>query len=205
MDTFYMLIEKGGLIMIPILFCSLISVTIIIERAVALKKSRIIPSKLLSMLKDFSDTNKKSILDYCNSKEKPFSKIVKKLLLNSNLNHTEAAEVIKVTGKQETACLDKGLFLLELVAAITPLMGLLGTVLGMIDVFDTIANQGVGQAEALSAGISKALLTTVAGLSVAIPSLAAFSLFSKKVDGLVSQMDRHITVLHSKIYGIKVE
>ncbi len=191
--------------MVPILLCSLISLTIIIERFIALRRARVIAPKLSALLEDFSDTTKQSIIDYCDSKQNPFSRIVKKLLLNAHLNHTEAAEIIKVTGKQETACLDRGLFLLELVAAITPLMGLLGTVLGMIDVFDTIANQGVGQAQALSAGISKALLTTVAGLSVAIPSLAAFSLFSKKVDNLIFLMDRHITILHSKIYGIKVE
>ena len=133
------------------------------------------------------------------------SSVVKKVVNNAHLPSDQTVELIKVTGRQATSGLDRGLFLLELIAAITPLMGLLGTVLGMIEVFDTIAQQGVGQAGALSAGISKALITTVAGLTVAIPTLAAFTLLARKAERLTEEIDRHVTFLFGKIYGIQID
>jgi biopolymer transport protein ExbB len=205
MDTFITLMNKGGYVMIPIFVCSLLALTVVIERLFALRRNRIIPPALISLIRQFSKNNKTPITEYCDSHTNPFTSIVKKLISNSNLPHTEAVEIIKVIGRQETKGLDSGLFLLELIAAITPLMGLLGTVLGMIDVFDTIAKLGVGQAEALSAGISKALITTVAGLSVAIPTLAAYSLLSRKVERLIAEIDRYITNLYGKLYGIHIE
>ncbi|MEW6536507.1 MAG: MotA/TolQ/ExbB proton channel family protein [Candidatus Auribacterota bacterium] len=206
MESFITLIQKGGFIMIPILLCSLLTLTIILERMAMLRQSRLIPSELVKRIQSFSLEKKDSLIDYCaHHANIPLVTIVKTMVVNAGLPHQESVELIKATGRQQAKSLDKGLFMLELIAAVTPLMGLLGTVLGMIDVFDTIVKMGVGQAEHLSAGISKALITTVAGLIVAIPSLAAYSMLSRKVEGLVALMDRHVTDLHGKIYGIHIE
>lgn len=206
MEELISLIQQGGFVMIPILFCSLLGVTIIIERFFALRTRRLIPGEMVKLIGDFSLEKKDAFLARCTQYRKnPLAVISKVIVQNSDLSHHEGVELLRATGRQETVSLDRGLFLLELIAAITPLLGLLGTVLGMIDIFDTISQIGVGQAEALSAGISKALITTVAGLTVAIPALAAHSLFSRKVDGIVAAMDRHVTLLHGKIYGIEVE
>ncbi len=205
MDPFLSLMQKGGLTMVPILLCSLIALTIIIERLVTLRRSKVIPSRLLYMLQDFTKTNTKPILDYCNIHKNPFSSIVKTLIMNSHLTNEETTELIKITGRQETDNLDRGLFMLELIANVAPLLGLLGTVLGMIDIFDIISHGNIGQAQALSAGIAKALITTVAGLVVGIPALAAYTLFTRKVDRIVAEMDKQITYLHSKIYDIRIQ
>ncbi|MDP7639362.1 MAG: MotA/TolQ/ExbB proton channel family protein, partial [Candidatus Hydrogenedentes bacterium] len=84
--------------------------------------------------------------------------------------------------------LERGLTLLEIVAGISPLIGLLGTVLGMVTVFDAITAEGIGNPQVLSNGISKALVTTVAGLCIAIPSLAFHSYFSRRVESLAMEM-----------------
>ena len=97
--------------------------------------------------------------------------------------------------------LDRGLIVLEIVAGISPLIGLLGTVLGMVTVFDAIAVQGLGNAQVLSEGISKALVTTVGGLCVAIPALAFHSIFSRRVESLAVEMHDLATGFLSKLYG----
>ncbi|MCB1194996.1 MotA/TolQ/ExbB proton channel family protein [bacterium] len=205
MSSLFTMIEQGGFIMIPIMFCSILAVTVVIERIIALRKSKIIPQTLITHIDHFTVSNKGPILALCTKLKTPFSIITKKLLTNDHLAHETAADLVKISGRQETKGLDRGLFLLELIAAITPLMGLLGTVLGMIEIFSTISQGGIGQAEALSGGISKALITTVAGLSVAIPTLAAYTLLSRKVEALTGEIDRQITTLYGKIYGINIE
>ena len=205
MNFLIKLVIQGGYIMVPIMLCSLISLTIVLERLAFLKKTKKVPSKLVKMIKNYSEEKVRDIIDFCKKDKSPLSEIVKKIILNRHLSHHEATEIIQVTGRQETECFDRGLFLLELISAITPLMGLLGTVLGMIQVFDTISKVGSGQADALSAGISKALITTVAGLIVAIPSLAFFTLLNRKAERLTAEIDRQVTYLHSKIYGIKMD
>ena len=89
---------------------------------------------------------------------------------------------------------------LEIVAGISPLLGLLGTVLGMVDVFDVISVLGLGQATALSKGISEALVTTITGLSIAIPTLAAHNYLSKAVENRVIELERQITIMLNKLY-----
>ncbi|MDX9702337.1 MAG: MotA/TolQ/ExbB proton channel family protein [Candidatus Auribacterota bacterium] len=205
MDALHTLIQKGGYIMYPILFCSLLSLTVILERLFSLTRFRVAPAKLRNMIQNYSSSDSDSLIAYCDKHKNPMASVIRKLINNAHLSSDQTAELIKVTGRQETSGLDRGLFLLELIASITPLMGLLGTVLGMIEVFDTIAMQGVGQAGALSAGISKALITTVAGLSVAIPTLAAYTLLSRKAERLTDEIDRHTTVLFGKIYGIQTD
>ena len=90
---------------------------------------------------------------------------------------------------------------LEIITAITPLLGLLGTVLGMSQVFDVISEVGLGQTKAFSGGIAQALRTTIIGLGVAIPSLIAYSFFDRKVDNLVLEMEKHSMSLLNKIYS----
>lgn len=205
METFFKLIKDGGFTMIPIIFCSLLSLTIIIERALALRYGRIIPRKLVTLVAQFSKDQTSQIMEYCTKHITPFSSLVKKVIVNSNLPNAEVVELIKVSGRQETKGLDRGLFLLELIAGIAPLLGLLGTVLGMLDIFKVISKVGIGQAQALSSGISKALITTIAGLIVAIPTLTAHSVLVRKVDGVIDEIDRLITNLYGKLYGIRIE
>lgn len=112
-------------------------------------------------------------------------------------------ELIEDQGRQEMRKLGKGLGILETVAAIAPLMGLVGTVLGMIKVFGVIKEQGVGQAAALSGGISEALLTTVTGLFIGIPALIFYNYFSHKAENFVLDIEKHSGVLIKKLHRLK--
>ena len=111
----------------------------------------------------------------------------------------EVKEAIVDQGRQEARTLERGLGVLETVAGIAPLMGLLGTVLGMIRVFDVISRQGLGQTQSLSGGISEALITTVAGLSIAIPTLVAYNYFTHKVEDLVLEIEKYSAQILNKV------
>lgn len=105
-------------------------------------------------------------------------------------------------GRQAAAVLARGLIVLEVVAAIAPLLGLLGTVLGMVDVFNEITAEGLGQPGQLSSGIKEALYTTVAGLCIGIPALAAHTYFRHKAETLSLEMERFSVRLLSNLYGL---
>jgi biopolymer transport protein ExbB len=122
---------------------------------------------------------------------------------NSILDKNEIKELIEDQGRQEIRKLQKGLGVLETVAVLAPLMGFLGTVLGMIKVFDVIQKQGVGQAAALSGGISEALLTTVTGLFIGIPALIFYNYFSHKAENFVLDIEKHSGDLIKKLHRIK--
>ena len=102
-------------------------------------------------------------------------------------------------GRREAKRIEKGLVPLEAIAGVAPLLGLLGTVVGMIRVFRVIALVGAGNANALSGGISEALITTAVGLSVAIPALAAYHFFSSRSGEIVSDMEHHASLLIAKL------
>jgi biopolymer transport protein ExbB len=99
--------------------------------------------------------------------------------------------------------LERGLVGLETVAGISPLLGLLGTVVGMIKVFTVISQQGIGQATTLSGGISEALITTAVGLSIGIPSLVAFNYFTNRAENLVLDIEKHCNTLLKQLRKIQ--
>jgi biopolymer transport protein ExbB len=122
------------------------------------------------------------------------------------LSREEKVLDIQATGRQEAQVLERMLVVLEIITAITPLLGLLGTVLGMSRVFDVIAEVGLGETKAFSSGIAQALRTTIVGLGVAIPSLIAYTSFDKKVDSMILEMEKYSMLLLNKIYSVeKVE
>jgi len=108
---------------------------------------------------------------------------------------------MRTAGRTQVDRLERGLTVLEIVAAVSPLIGLLGTVLGMVAVFNAITAEGLGNPQILSAGISQALVTTVAGLTVAIPALAFHSLLTKRVDMYAVEMQDRATTFIFKMHG----
>ena len=135
----------------------------------------------------------------CQKNQGPFAHIVQIGLENMNLPNGELTSLVSEQGRQEARSLEKGLVILETVAGIAPLLGLLGTVLGMIKVFTVVSQQGVGQAQALSGGISEALLTTVAGLSIGIPALVVFNYFTNKAENLMMDIEKFTSKLLRKL------
>ncbi len=191
----------GGPIMVPIFICSVIALAVILERMVSLRRSRIMRSELIEVIEAVrGPEDLQVIFNRCNVIQGPFSNIIKRTISNTHLSREEKVLDIQATGRQEARALERMLVVLEIITAITPLLGLLGTVLGMSQVFDVISEVGLGQTKAFSGGIAQALRTTIIGLGVAIPSLIAYTSFDRKVDNLILEMEKYSMSLLNKIY-----
>lgn len=192
-ETLHM-IRQGGWIMFPLGICSIVALTIIIERALALRHSRVIDPITLRIINDYEgEASATPSIIACQRCSGVFASILAEVIRNRRLDHAQAVESLRAVGRTQVGRLERGLTVLEIVAGISPLLGLLGTVLGLVQVFDAITARGLGDPQILSSGISKALVTTVAGLMIAIPALAFYSLFSKRVDELATEMQDRAT------------
>lgn len=193
---------SGGWLMIPIVACSIISLAIIGERFWSLNNEKIIPNDLLSSVWQIHKANQ---LDASRIQTLAVSSPLGRVLAAGILNQTHGREIMKEsleeTGRQVAHELERFLNTLGTIASITPLLGLLGTVIGMIDVFAAITTSGVGDPGPLADGISKALITTATGLSVAIPSLIFYRFFRGKVDELVIKMEDEALRLVEMMHG----
>ena len=185
---------KGGPMMIPIVFCSLVALTVVIERLVSLRRAKVLPPPFVRGLKQVleeSEGDKRKALDYCALHTNPLANVfvagIKRLGGPLQLLEKRVQEA----GEREVQRLRKYLRLLSVIASITPLMGLLGTIFGMIRAFQTVATSAetLGKAELLATGIYEAMITTAAGLLVAIPVLISYHWISAKIDHLVTEMD----------------
>ena len=196
--------ERGGIMMYPLILSSILAIAIIIERSLILRGKRIIIPEIINVIEKFNSLSDISFAKSIFSKYKgPLSNLMTTGLENSDLERYEIKEVIEDQGRQEVRQLERGLIILETIAVISPLMGLLGTVLGMIKVFGVIKEQGIGQAAALSGGISEALITTVTGLFIGIFTLIFYNYFTKKAENFVLDIEKHCNYLIHKIHTFK--
>ncbi len=192
----------GGPIMIPLFICSVLALAVILERAINIRKNRIIRPEIVDVINAIRGPDDIQIVfARCNAIKGPFSNIIKRAISNTHLSREEKVLDIQAAGRQEARALERMLIVLEVITAIAPLLGLLGTVLGMSQVFDVISEVGLGQTKAFSGGIAQALRTTIIGLSVAIPSLIAYSSFDRKVDNLILEMEKYSMLLLNKLYS----
>ena len=198
------LIRAGGFLMWPILACSVISMAIIAERFWSLRESKIVPVNLVANVwqwhkSDQLDAKRIQALRV----NSPLGMILAAGLLNRKHSREIMKESIEEVGRLVAHSLERFLNTLGTISSITPLLGLLGTVIGMIKVFTVITSQGIGDPSVLSEGISEALLTTAAGLSVAIPSLMFYRYFRGKVDDLVVTMEQEALKMVEVMHGIR--
>lgn len=174
----------GGPLMIPIALCSVIALAYIVERWVRLSSAALGNSRLARRLtQQVMETGAEAGLDICREGRKPLLRILGAGLGRSDGSHAESEQAAEDAGRRELARLSSGLRPLMVVATIAPLLGLLGTVWGMIEAFGNIASEdGLGSPELLAGGISQALVTTAAGLAVAIPTQAFYYYFRARID-----------------------
>ena len=185
-------IQQGGAVMYILLGISVLSLTIIFERSWSLRRSVVIPLAEVKLVeKAVRDGDVKQAMQTCQSHNTAMSRILWVALANRGVRRSVMKEILEESGRQEVAHLDRFIGILGVIAAIAPLLGLLGTVIGMIEVFQQISLVGVGKADVLAGGISKALNTTAFGLSVAIPSIVAYRIFEARVDGFVVEIEQH--------------
>ena len=184
------IILAGGWLMAPILLCSTLSVAIIIERFWTLRTSNVTPNGLGATVEDWAarDELDQRHLNQLRA-ESPLGRIYAVALINRKRSREVIKETVEDTGRHVVHELERFLNTLGTIAGISPLLGLLGTVIGMIKVFSTIMVSGVGDANVLAGGISQALITTAAGLTVAIPSYFFYRFFRGMVAEYVISME----------------
>ena len=200
MQEAWLMLQRGGIIMIPLILCSVVVVAIIIERSIVLRKKKILIPEIINIIETINKPEDIHLaISICQKNKGAFANIVQLGLENKDLPKFELKELITDQGRQEARSLVKGLVALETIAGIAPLLGLLGTVLGMIKVFTVISQQGLGQTQALSGGISEALITTVAGLSIGIPSLVVYNYFFFFVLNLIMDIEKFTSQLLRKL------
>jgi biopolymer transport protein ExbB len=188
------LISRGGPLMIALLICSILSLAIIIERMIALRRKRIMRVDILMEVEIAIKKGELSAaLEWARKAASPMTKIAEVALINSDKPKEDLKDAIEEAGRMQVPYLEKFMTILQTITVISPLLGLLGTVTGMIDVFQTIVSEGTGNANILAGGISEALLTTAAGLSIAIPTLIFYNFFNKRIEHLVAEME-HLSV-----------
>ncbi len=181
---------QGGPLMWPILAASLVALTVAVERFWALRRPKVIPATLRHSLRGLiRGARIDDAIDLCSRTPSSLSRITQAGLEWWDQGPEAVRESIEDAGRRETPRLLRGLGVIGTVASISPLMGLLGTVTGMIRVFHTISLTGPGQGESLSAGIAEALLTTAFGLVVAIPSLVLYNLLRSRAESLVGEIE----------------
>ncbi len=196
------IIKSGGWLMVPILTCSVVAVAIILERLWTLQQNRVLPHDLVAKVwvwVEKKQLNKKHIEALQASS--PLGTILAAGLANRNRDRHIIKESIEDTGRHVVHELERFLNPLGTIAAISPLLGLLGTVIGMVNVFAAITTHGVGDPSVLAGGISEALITTAAGLTVAIPALMGYRYLRGRVDSLVVQMEKEAIKLVEAIEG----
>lgn len=200
------LIVAGGWIMAPIILCSILAFTIIVERFWTLRERKIAPENLVEQIIKLHQKNRitnEAIEKLYNNS--PLGRILASGLRNMNSQREVMKESIEEEGRQVVQELERFLNTLGTIASITPLLGLLGTVIGMIKVFTVITSLGVGDPKILADGISEALLTTAAGLSVAIPTVMFYRFFRGRVDELILKMEAQAVYLVEVIHGERQE
>jgi biopolymer transport protein ExbB len=204
------LVKAGGWLMLPIILCSAVAVAIIAERFWTLQRKRITPKHLVAQVWHWARNNELDEAKILQLKKgSQLGRIIAAGLINRHHPREIMKESIEDAGRHIVPELDRFLNTLGTIASITPLLGLLGTVVGMIDVFTAIIEHGVGNPSELADGISKALITTAAGLTVAIPALMFYRYFRGHVNELIITMEQEalklIEVLHGEREGEDME
>jgi len=184
---------SGGPVMIPLGILSLVALAIIIERLWILRSSNFLQSTTVETLSSLLASGKfRAAIDYCRRHPGPFTDLVSALVDNRQAPYEELKEILEDTGRLQLMGLQRGLPALATIVGGAPLLGLLGTVLGMIKIFSVVATSCSDITEQLYYGISQALITTAAGLVIAIPPLFTHSYLESRAAGILSEIEAQI-------------
>ena len=200
------LVKSGGWLMAPIILCSIAAMAIIVERLWSLQPERVVPKDLVThawdwvLAEELTDERIRWLRE-----GSPLGRILAAGLASRDLDRELMKESIEEVGRHVIHELERYLNALGTIAAIAPLLGLLGTVIGMIKVFAVVTAHGVGEPGVLAGGISEALITTAAGLTVAIPSLLFHRVLRRRVDALMVTMEQEALGLVGALQQLRAE
>ncbi len=201
------LLHKSGIIGYILFFLSVISVAIIIEKLLILRLSKLVPKEDLRLIVDFlSEGSIGDAVELCKERRSFLSSIILDALKNIGEPTKENfLHAFEVTAKRKFMELERGMSLLATIAAVSPLLGLVGTVLGMIKIFGvlTAGSTSIGNPQQLSAGMAEALLTTVFGLLVAIPAVIMYNLFQRKLDKIAAEIESAGVLIANNFKALK--
>jgi biopolymer transport protein ExbB len=196
------LVKTGGWVMWPIILCSIAAMAIIGERLWSLQRKYVIPSTLMPQVRQWLASNE---LDSARIEllrnSSPLGKILAAGLVNREHSRDVIKEAVEDAGRHTVPDLERFLNSLGTIAAITPFLGLFGTVIGMIDMFAGISSQGIGDPAVVAGGIAQALVTTAAGIAVAIPSVMFYRFFRGRVNELLMDMEQEAIKLIEILHG----
>ncbi|HUE36029.1 MAG TPA: MotA/TolQ/ExbB proton channel family protein [Candidatus Acidoferrum sp.] len=180
----------GYLVYALLALTSLVGLTFIVERAWALRWSKVAPQQIANMLENCETSGDiEALRAVCERKPSPLGRLL--LMASDHLDWSKAdnVEALQVAARHEIVRLERGLVVLEIIVGIAPLLGLVGTIAGMMHVFGAVGQTGLNDAAELAAGIAFILRATLFGLLIAIPSLIAWSYYTKKVEVLAAEME----------------
>ena len=193
---------KGGLFMWPLLACSIVAVTTIILRGIALREKNVMPLVIQSEIERLAPgASPERLTRVVSHDQSSLARITRVALQHLRGPRSENVEVVETRARHEMVRLEKGLIVLEVIVGIAPLLGLIGAVSGLVHVFSNLGlSSGAADTRQIALGIAEALNATVFGLSIAVPTLIAFSYFSKKVEVMSVEMETLVVELISKCY-----
>jgi biopolymer transport protein ExbB len=193
---------RGGIAMWPLLVCSIAGVAIILERVWALQRRRIIPVMLAEAIEKQPVTPEQTEMIHALSEvdDSVLGTLVNAVFAHASLPKAENVEAMQALARQIVGRMERGLTTLSLIAELGPLLGLLGTVIGMVRLFEDVAMKGLGDPAQISHGIYEALTATMTGLSIAIPALIAYMYLRRRIEVLVLELERHTNELLTRLY-----
>jgi len=184
------LYRRGGPVMHAITFCSVLGLSVVLERLWTLRRSKVIPERFLREIAQYWKPEARGkATEVCRRYEVSMSRILQAGLMRFDSSVEEIERAIERTGAHEASLLSSNLRILGVIAGVSPMLGLLGTVTGMIRAFNVISAAGTGNPGLVAAGIAEALLTTAWGLMVGIPTLAVYHALRSRVDKFVFDME----------------
>ncbi len=193
-------IKAGGWLMLPLILCSVVALAISIERFIRLKRSAIVPRNLVNELLLRSHSGNLSVQDQHELFKSPLGKILQKGYMFRSRDAEFAKIQMQTEASVQIANLEKNINFLGTIGSIAPLLGLLGTVLGIIEAFLAVNTGGITDPAMLANGVSKALITTAAGMIVAIPALVAYRYFQRVVVECVVELEQQATLYHAALF-----
>jgi biopolymer transport protein ExbB len=196
------IIKAGGWVMVPLILCSIFALAIVAERFWTLRESRVAPKNLVAQVWQWEKSghlDARRIADLRRSS--PLGRILAAGLINRKHTREIMKESIEDVGRHVAHDLEGFLNVLGTITAMSPLLGLLGTVLGIIKIFSTIMTHGIGDPNMMAGGIAEALIDTVTGLTIAIPSMFFYRYFHSRVDALVITMEQEALKMVEIIKG----
>ena len=194
------LIRDAGPLIYPLALCSFVASVIAFERAMSLRRSRVIPKEIIEVVAAVRPGRDASLaIEVCRRNPGVFADVMRVGLEYASEPWDVMRDALIDAGRQRTPLLERRLVWLRTIAEAAPLLGLLGTVLGMIKMFGSISLAGLGDPNALSGGISEAMLTTAVGLGIGIPTLVAYNLLSARAEALISEIEAHASLLVGRL------